>query len=343
MVPADFGSSEAGKMGGNARAEKMTREQRREVARNAAQERWGYAMPKATHEGPLVLGNRTILSAVLETRKRVLTQEAFLDAVGRAKKAKGGTGSSLMVDGLPPFLAAENLKPFISDELRGATTPIVFRSLTGQKAFGYDAMLLPMVCEVYLKARRDGKLHSTQKDIAKACEVLMGGLARVGIIALVDEATGFQADRERDELVQILAAYIDPVLRPYAPRFPAGFFQEIYRLNRWAFNPNSTKRNQQVGIWINKYIYQELPPGVLDELRNNKNPRLESGFRRHKHFQFLTDNIGNPHLDRLVASVTMVMRVSDSKSDFQDKFQRAFHPERGTQMRLAFKKPDDEE
>lgn len=93
----------------------------------------------------MVLAGKTISSAVLETRKRVLTQEAFLDAVGRARKAKGGTGSTLMVDGLPPFLAAENLKPFISDELRGATTPIRFRSLTGLSACGLPGCLLHLV------------------------------------------------------------------------------------------------------------------------------------------------------------------------------------------------------
>ncbi len=75
---------------------------------------------------------------------RVLTQEGFLTAIGRSAKAKGGTGSQglafELVDGMPPFLVADNLKPFIDNKLRESTTPIVFRMPTGQRAFGYDIM-----------------------------------------------------------------------------------------------------------------------------------------------------------------------------------------------------------
>ena len=97
------------------------------------------------------------------------------------------------------LLAAVRLKPFITEELRRSATPIIFRSpASGGKAFGFDATLLPQVCEVYLAARDANKLTGNQDHIAKACEILMRGLATVGIIALVDEATGYQDSRARD-------------------------------------------------------------------------------------------------------------------------------------------------
>jgi hypothetical protein len=135
----------------------------------------------------LTVGDRVIAAAVLDTKKRVLTQETFLQAMGRAGKAKGGTGSVQkieVVDGRPPFLAAKNLDPFISEDLLQSTTPIVFRSLKGGRAFGYEAQLLPKVCDVYLKARDAKALLPGQRHIARACDVLMRGLAHVGIIAL---------------------------------------------------------------------------------------------------------------------------------------------------------------
>ena len=162
-------AQEIAAMGGKARAARMTAEERRESARMAAESRHGKSIPRATHAGELIIAGQTIACAVLETRKRVLTQETFLTAIGRAAKAKAGTGSTLMVDGLPPFLSADNLNPFISDELRQSTTPIIFRTIRGNRAFGYEAMLLPMVCEVYLQARDDGKLLHTQLKIAAAC------------------------------------------------------------------------------------------------------------------------------------------------------------------------------
>ena len=93
-------------------------------------------LPKATHDGELEIGDTIIPCAVLEDGRRVLTQEGFLDAMGRARKAKGGTGSS-KVDRLPPFLAANNLKPFITRDLAESTEPIVFRATSGHKAYGY--------------------------------------------------------------------------------------------------------------------------------------------------------------------------------------------------------------
>ncbi len=138
----------------------------------------------------------------------------------------------MAVDELPPFLAADNLNHFVTEELRRATKPQVFRSLTGQKAYGYDAVILPLVCEVYLKARRDKKLRSQQSHIAEQCEILQSGFARVGIIALIDEATGYQYDRPRRDLEEYLKTYLSESLRRWVRTFPADYFKHLCRLRR---------------------------------------------------------------------------------------------------------------
>lgn len=318
--------------GGKARAAKLSPEERKGIAQQAAEARWG-PLPQAILDGSIIIAGREIACAVLESGKRLLTQETFLTAIGRAGKAKGGQGSIRLtgsVDGLPPFLAANNLQPFITDKLRESTTPIVFRSLRGNRAFGYDARLLPMVCEVYLKARdaeREGKkvLSQTQEHIARTCDILMRGLAHVGIIALVDEATGYQDIRTQRELNQILELYVQEELRPYLSKFPAEFFKQIYRLYGWQYKPGSTKRTPQVGKFINKYIYQELPPNVLPKLQE-LNPMTEKGWRRWKHTQFLAET-GNEHLDKQITAVTFIMKVSDDIRDYDDKHNRAFAKE----------------
>src|SRR5262245_15051972 len=101
--------------GGRARAEKLTPEERSEIGRIAAQKRWEEKIPVATHTGTITLADRTLPCAVLATGQRVLTQEAFLTAIGRSPKQKGGQ-SLISPDGLPPFLAPDNLKPFVSEE-----------------------------------------------------------------------------------------------------------------------------------------------------------------------------------------------------------------------------------
>ncbi len=318
--------------GGVARAKSLTPQERSEIARNAVSARWAKDLPRATHTGELIIADRSIACAVLETGKRLLTQESFLTAVGRAGKAKGGKGGLKLVDGLPPFLAADNLKPFISEDLRESTTPVVFRAPKGQRAFGYDAMLLPKVCEVYLQARDGEKLLQSQRHIAKSCDLLMRGLARVGIIALVDEATGYQEERAKAELQRILEAYISEELLPWTKRFPDEFFRQVYRLQKWPYKPGAAKRTPYVGKLINKYIYEKLPEGVLPALRS-RNPVTRKGWRAHKHHQFLTVDTGDQHLDRQITAVLTIMRVSEDNGQFEELFEKAF-PAPFQQLRL---------
>ena len=227
--------------GGHARADILTADERKEIARHAALARWEQGdaglIPRATHVGNIKIGDNEISCAVLENGKRLLTQETFLAAVGRARKARGGRGSVRLAEGkeegLPPFLSA-NLLPYISDEALRFPSPMVFRTPRGAKAYGYEAALLPKVCEVYLKARDEDGLLPNQEHLAHAADILMRGLAHVGIIALVDEATGYQDYRARDELNLILEKYIAEELRPWTRHFPNDFFKEIYHLHKLA-------------------------------------------------------------------------------------------------------------
>ena len=179
---------------GLARAASLSGERRREIAREAAVSRWSVDIPQASHDGSLRVGDREIFAAVLPNGKRLISQGTFLQAIGRSRTPKAGTGGLTAVDRLPFFLQAEQLQPFISAELIESTTPILFRIKSGQRSVGYDARLLPSVCEVYLKFRdhclaQSGKVPVQYKHIIDACDALMRGLATVGIIALVDEAT----------------------------------------------------------------------------------------------------------------------------------------------------------
>src|SRR5690606_29044279 len=114
---AEFGSSEAGKKGGKARAKKLTKEERGAIARKGAMVRWGKPdLPKATHEGILRLGEFELPCYVLEDETRVFARIQFIQAIGRKGKAKGGRKYDQEFN-LPVFLTAENLKPFIPDDL----------------------------------------------------------------------------------------------------------------------------------------------------------------------------------------------------------------------------------
>ncbi len=310
--------------GGKARADNLSAEDRSAIASAAANARWGESsVPRASHDGELdIAGIPTpIKAAVLPNGKRLLAQGTFLMAIGRSRTPKAGTGGTISVDGLPFFLQAEQLKPFISDELRLSTTPILFRLKNGQKAVGYDAALLPMVCEVYLKLRDsfrddDKPVPAQYRHIVTACDILMRGLARVGIIALVDEATGYQEVRDRQALQEVLRKYISGALFEWSKTFPLEFYRELFRLKGWTWN--NGKMPGAVGGYTNDLIYQRLAPGVYDELQR-VNPPTEKGYRQYHNHRFMTRDIGHPALTRHIYRVLGIMEGSSGWDDFKRK------------------------
>ena len=320
--------------GGSARAARLSPLERSEAARLAARARWGTTVPTAPWTGDLEIGNRRIECAVTEEGIRLIGQGTMLTALGRSRRPKSDAETGVV-------LFAANLQPFVSPELREAlANPITYSPEGGGRALGYPAEVLPEVCDVYLAARTAGGiLRGTQLPAADAALILTRGLARVGITALVDEVTGYQEVRARDELQQILEAYVQAELRKWVKTFPDEFFQQIYRLQEWEYKPGTSKRTPYVGKLVNKYVYDALPPGVLDELRR-LNPRNEHGHRSYRFHQFLTADTGNAHLDKQISTVTTLMRISDDKEEFEELFERAFPP---PQPRLPLRLPREED
>ncbi len=277
--------------GGDARAKSLSKEERSEIARAAAHARHDKdqpkAIPKATHEGTLTIGDIEISSAVLEDGQRVLTQSDFMLALGRARQAKGREYYKGDVN-LPAFLTANNLKPFIDNDLYVTSSQIIYRPLRGGRAFGYPALLLPRVCEVFLKARDASALARNQEHIAKAAEILIRGLAAIGIIALVDEATGFQYDRPRRDLEEQLKQFLSESLRQWVRTFPADYFKHLCRL-RGVELRHDMKLPQYFGKLTNNLIYRRMAPNLLKKLKER---REERGSKSNKLFSWLSEDVG---------------------------------------------------
>ena len=244
----------------------------------------------------------------------VSARSGFVIAIGRARQAKGREYYDGDVN-LPAFLTAKNLLPFITNDLKKTSSQVIFKAKNGQRAFGYPAELLPKVCEVFLKARDEGSLKLNQMHIAKRAEILIRSLAQVAIVALVDEATGYQDIRARNALAEILETFIAKELQAWTSTFPLDFYKEIFRLNGWRFDPTSVKRPVVIGKWTNDIVYDRLAPGVLTELKE-KNPKVD-GRRKHKHFQWLTGEVGHPRLLAHLEGVKMLMKVSKTWNEFK--------------------------
>lgn len=170
--------------------------------------------------------------------------------------------------------------------------------------------------------------------LAIASEILVRSFAKVGIIALVDEATGYQEIRDRLALQKILEMYIAKELRPWIKTFQDEFYEQLFRLREWQYRPLSVKRPSVIGKITNDLIYKRLAPGVLEELRKIT-PRDEKGRTKHRYFQRLTENIGHPKLREHLASVTTLMKASPNWAMFYRLIQRAL-PQYGKTLELPF-------
>lgn len=304
--------------GGAARAESLTPERKKEIAKAASEARWAkQSAPIATHEGVIMLGDCVIPCHVLDDGTRMLTQRGFLEALGRHPKAS--VRSRYKEDRVAPILYGNALKPFISRELAAKTQPITFRTRAGY-AKGYRADALPGVCEMYLKARDAGVLNKNQEHIGTQADILMRALAHVGIIALVDEATGYQDQRAGDALARILEAFVAKELRKWVATFPSNYFKELCRLRGWAFKENY-RLPRFAGKLTDDLVYKRLAPGVRDELQR-VNPVVD-GKRRGKHHQWLTPDVGNPKLQEHLSALTALMRACDDWHTFERMVDRA--------------------
>ncbi len=315
---------EAGAKGGKARAKNMTPEQRREAARRAVEARWNADVAQAicgSPERPLVINEIEIQAYVLDDGTRVLTQGDFQEALGRHRKANVRYEEG--EEQTPPILQGKSIKPFISSELMEKSKPIKFRTPHGTIASGYRADILPEVCEVFLKARDAQKLNRQLHHIADRANILIRGLATVGIIALVDECTGYQEVRAKNALAKILEQFIATELKPYVSAFPLDWFRELCRLRGLSFREDM-RLPKYFGRLVNSLVYCRLAPGVLAEL-NQKNPIRENGRRANKHYRWLTENVGHPKLLHLLGSEVTLMKMSKDWNEFKELVDK-FHP-----------------
>lgn len=316
-------------LGGVARAKALSASERKAIAQQAAAKRWENDIPRAiaaSDETPLRIGDRDIDCYVLEDGTRVLSQGGFLIALGRDRKPNTRN------PGVPPMLTSAALEPYLTPELLERAQPITFRLPSGVRAYGYRAELLPEVCEVYLKARDAKRLAPNQRALAVQADVLIRGLATVGIIALVDEATKYQEVRTKDALTRILEAFVTKELQAWVKTFPNEFYANLFRLRGLEYPEGTVKRPQYFGQLTNNLIYDRLAPGVREELKR-LTPRNEEGRAKERYHQRLTANLGYPKLREHLGSIVTLMRLSESWPEFMALVNR-MHPRWDTNLPL---------
>lgn len=331
--------------GGAARAAKLTPAERKAISVLASEaKRELAALPRATHgstDHPLRIGDIEIPCFVLDNDTRVLTQRGLQTSIGMSI----GGGSKPGEQRLVSFLASLAEKAKDDKDLAERSTalaervknPIKFRLPSGVAAFGLEATILADVCDVILAARKVGSLQKQQEKLAQQAEMLVRGFARVGIIALVDEATGFQKDRAKDALAKILEAFVAKELQPYLKTFPADYYEQIFRLYNLPYPPvgNKSWRPAFIGSLTNEVVYSRMAPDLLPELKKAAS-RTE---RKEKLHRWLTVDMGHPKLREHLASIVSILKLSKTPAQFKANV-NMIHPRHGDTIQLNFDEPN---
>jgi len=340
--------------GGYARAAKLTAAERSAIASEAAKTRWAErqeamalndSMPKVLegYANILDLAGFKLPCAVISGPngiQRVLTEHGITQAIlgsrsGASKRLKRRAASE---DGalLPLFVAPKRLEPFISQDLiDGPLKPIDY--LDGSRVVrGYDAAVLVAVCNVWLRAREAGALQKQQLAKAHQAEVLTRALAQTGIVALIDEVTGYQRVRPQNALQAYLEIVIRKELAAWAKRFPDEFYENIYKLKGWKWPGMSKNRFSVVAHYTNDLVYRRLGPGILEELQV-RTPKNNKGYRPDRMHQWLTEDVGHPMLAQHIHAIMMFQRFAIANGYSWKRFLLSVDqvlPRRGSTMEL---------
>ncbi len=328
--------------GGFARAEILSPEKRSEIAKKAALARWKVDdIPRAEFTGELKIGDMVFPCSVLSDNTRILTQTDFMKGMGMYYSgwvAKNRPDADASAE-VPHFLSFKGLKPFVDRHLGDLQSIILkYRTATGGTAHGIKAEIIPKICEIWLDAEESTNLGSRQKQIAAKAKILMRSLAHVGIIALVDEATGFQGVRPKDALQMYLEKLIRKELAAWAKKFPDEFYENIYKLKSWPWPGMKKNRYSVVAHYTRNLVYERLAPGLLKELES-KSPMNENGYRPNKLHQWLTEDIGDPLLAQHLHSLIMFQRLAINSGYGWNRFLKMIDqvmPRRGQTLDLPF-------
>lgn len=270
-------------------------------------------IPKATHNGVWNINDSVKIKCyVMDNKERVLSLRGAATSMGLTGGGSLALVRNLNSQWISPFLSY-SLRDWLSKANRNELPQYLTK--TGGKFTPFKASDFVDLCKAYVDAKHAGVLKlKSQIAVADRLYAIMTAFAKVGLDAIIDEVTGYQYDREHDELQRLLSLYISEELMPWTKRFPDEFYKQMFRLKGWTYNGKN--RPQYVGKLTNHYIYEQLPDGVLEELKQKtpKNKRLH---------QSLTDEVGIPHLDKQLQKTIGLMQASDSWEEFEALFAKA--------------------
>lgn len=259
--------------------------------------------PFAKYSGTLQLGQQLIDCYVLDDGNRVISMRATVKAI--ANDTNGDLSKYVGVRSLQDYIDAELLsKKIIEFSIPG--NPFAAKGITAETFLD--------ICSSYVSAFTGGApLTEKQKGIAINCSILLSACAKTGLIALIDEATGYQYVREDDALQVKIRAFISEELRAWEKTFPDELWEEFGRLTSW--QGSLQQRPKYWGKLVLELIYDAMDPDVAKYLKMNK-PKPKHGMNYH---QWLSEDLGVRSLTTHINQVIGIAKTCTTMDELRHK------------------------
>lgn len=242
---------------------------------------------------------------VLSNGKRVITTRG---AVGALAGSSGAARGNLdrYVAGLPKetslFAPAQN---------------IVFTAPTAagpREAHGIDAEWFVDLCQAYVTAGLSGKLRANQTHLAMQAAVIMNATAKVGVVALIDEACGYRPEGKHP-LSDLWGRIVREQSREWERMWEREVAVALAPLYRKQIDPGVFPMWMKgiIGIIYDMVLGKE----VTDRLRELC-PKPGGSHTRHQH---LTEE-ARSYLRSLLPTIIALANTSDNREQFWRKFRR---------------------
>lgn len=319
--------------GGEARAQKLSPERRREIARAAIEARWQKAgkapLPQATHKGNFKEDFGIDVDCYVlndESKTAVISQRGMGAAL---RLGEGGRS-------LPRFVAGKTVSEALGVELlEKLSNPLVFKGppVVGGSippmgsVYGYDVTLLIDVCKALIKAESEGKLLKSQANIVRQAHIIIGASAKAGIKGLVYALAGYNATKE--EVIAAFKLYVREEARDYEREFPEQLYEEWYRLYQIP-RPEKNRPWKFKHLTVDQ-VYRPLAKSSGKILKLTREQRENSNARWKKLHQFLSE-IGVKALRTHLGQLLGIAGISQTRQEYEGHFKKLF----GEQLEMSF-------
>ena len=261
-------------------------------------------LPEATFSGSLQIGDVELPCYVLSDGRRIISRTG---ATTMLTSAKGGGN-------LESYTKVEALQKYIPEDLPGQMVGFTMPGVSNKTVMGMSAETFLEICRAYVRAREEHALKTErQTDIAIKAGMFLAACAKVGLLALIDEATGYQYERAEDALRFKLKVYLEEEMRKWEKTFPDELWREFGRLTNWKGGLH--QRPKYWGKLVMELVYEYLDKDVADWLKANA-PTPQKGQNYH---QWLSAQYG---LKKLVEHVWMLIGMASACSSMSELRER---------------------